>query len=380
MKRMYLQLMLIILISAGCIGGSTQSQTTETTQVQPAAAQKLIEPYTLKVDETELITQFHGDPINADLRLFMAGNQFVVMDLLVEEFQRQNPGVEVFYVTIPPGKLLRWIEAGGLEIKSERTPPGGPGFRLYVLPDVYTSVNKAHMDKLYEAGLITKYYTYAHNRLVLMASSKDPLAGKKLSPREFYDLMADPKVIISEPDILTQGIERHIWQMYTDVSKVVFPSDAAIQNLNPKMFKPGELSKDPANSLRRIVYHDKVKEGSTLLTEVHHIETPEYIRNGKARLGPVWVTEVLFQQNRLGATDISAIEIDGLGPDGKHLDRREKVNYLAAILEGTIDPARRETAEAWINFLRSPKAQEILKSVGFIPATPEELNKPFVYG
>lgn len=379
MKKIYFPLLLIILI-AGCIGSSTQSQTTEPAAIQAAAAKTQIEPYTLKVEETELITQFHGDPINADLRLFMAGNQFVVMDLLVEEFQRQNPGTEVFYVTIPPGKLLRWIKAGGLEIRSKHSTPGGPGFRLSILPDVYTSVNKAHMDKLHEAGLITKFYTYAHNRLVLMTSSSDPLAGKKLSPREFYDLMADPNVVISEPDILTQGIERHIWQMYTDTSKVVFPDDAAIQNLNPKMFKPGELSKDPANSLRRIVYHDKVKEGRTLLTEVHHIETPDYIRSGKARLGPVWVTEVLFQQNRLGATDIAAIEIDGLGPDGKHLDRREKVNYLAAIVDGTIDPAHREAAEAWINFLRSPRAQEILESVGFIPATQEELQKPFIYG
>jgi ABC-type molybdate transport system substrate-binding protein len=373
-KKLYLPIiLLVLLVSAGCLSSSTQNQEVKTAKVPS-------ELYSVKVDETELITQFHGDPINADLRLFMAGNQFLVMDRLVEEFQSQNPGVNVFYVTIPPGKLLKWITAGGIEIKSERTTPGGPGFKLTVLPDVYTSVNKAHMDKLQEAGLITRYYTYAHNRLVLMASSKDPLAGKKLNAKEFYDLMSDPSVTISEPDILTQGIERHIWQMYTDASKMVFPGDTAVQELNPKMFKPDGLSKDPLNSLRRIVYNDKVKDGKTLLTEVHHIETPDYIRSGEARLGPVWVTEVLFQKNRLGATDIAAIEIDGLGPDGKYLDRRQKVNYVAAIVEGTMDPTHRKTAEDWVTFLRRPKAQEILVNVGFMPATQGELEKPHVYG
>jgi len=45
----------------------------------------LTEPlFNVTVPEPEIVGQIHGDPINADLRLYMAGNQFVVMDLLVE--------------------------------------------------------------------------------------------------------------------------------------------------------------------------------------------------------------------------------------------------------------------------------------------------------
>ena len=59
--------------------------------------------------ETEIITQFHGDPESAQLRLFMAGNQFVVMDNLIAEFKKQYPKYqEIYYVTIPPGKELEW--------------------------------------------------------------------------------------------------------------------------------------------------------------------------------------------------------------------------------------------------------------------------------
>jgi ABC-type molybdate transport system substrate-binding protein len=301
------------------------------------------------------------------------------MDKLVEAFKAKYPKYkQIFYVTIPPGKELKWILKGGVEIHAENSL-APVGFQLTVMPDVYTTVNKGHMDKLAKAGLITRFYTYAHNRLVLMVSSDDPLAGKSLSAQEFYDLMSDPNVTISEPDILTQGIERHIWQMYTATSQVLHKDDAAVNALKPKMFNPKKLAMDPGKSLRRIVYEDKVKAGSTLLTSIHHLETPAYIRAGKARLGPVWVTEVLYQQNRLGKKDLGHIEIGAKGSDGKYLDRREKVNYLATIVEGKMDPDHKQAALDWIQFLRSPKAQKIFENVGFMPATAGELAKPFVY-
>jgi len=337
-------------------------------------------PYSVTVPESEIISQFHGNPVDADLRLFMAGNQFVVMDLLVEEFKRQYPAYQkIFYVTIPPGKELNWILNGGIEIHGENSL-AQEGFILPVLPDVFTTVNKGHMDRLNQEEMITRFYTYAHNRLVLMARADDPLAGMgALDVQNAYALLADPSVTISEPDILTQGIERHIWQMYTDISKVVFSSDAAIQGLDGKMFNPALLGDDPANSLRRIVYHDKANSGATTLTSIHHLETPEALRNGSSRFGPVWVTEVLYQQNRLGHNDLVTIEIDGLGADGKYLDRREKVNYLSAIVEKTVEANNKGAALAWVEFLRSFEAQAIFQHAGFIPASSDELVAPFVY-
>lgn len=194
------------------------------------------------------------------------------------------------------------------------------------MPDVYTTVNKGHMDQLNNAGLIDKYQVYAHNRLVLMAKSDDPLNNTVLDPALFYSVMADPNIRISEPDILTQGIERHIWQMYTDTTKLLFKDDSAIASLNGAMFDPTALVNDPPQSLRRKVYFDKVLTDTTLLTSIHHLETPENIHQGNVRLGPVWITEVKYQQNRLGKNDLVAINIGGKGLDGKFLDRREKVN------------------------------------------------------
>lgn len=336
--------------------------------------------YQLSVGETELVGQFHGDPVNADLRLYMAGNQFVVMDQLVAAFKQQYPEYDdIFYVTIPPGKELNWILQGGVEISAEGSL-ADEGFILRVQPDVYTTVAEGHMDTLAAEGIITRYYTYAHNRLVLMTAADDPLLGESpLSPARFYEVMADPGNVISEPDILTQGIERHIWQMYTAATKLLYPDDPEVQAMDPTMFDPALLPDDPPESLRRIVYHEKVNAGQTLLTSIHHLETPANIRNGDARLGPVWGTEIQYQQNRLGNTDLAGVEIGGTKPDGKPLNRSEDVNYLATITEGVMEEDHKQAARAFVNFLRGPTAQQILEQAGFIPATQEELSQPHVY-
>lgn len=335
--------------------------------------------YQLKLPEEDTIGQFHGSPNDADLVLFMAGNQFVVMDLLVAEFKKQYPKVKnIFYVTLPPGQLLNWILADGIELKADHSliPEG---FRLKVKPDVYTTVNKQDMDALFNAGLINRYFTYAHNRLVYMVRSTDALAGRTLSPSELFSLLADPGVKISEPNILTQGIERQFWQMYVDLSKVTYPNDAAIQALNPTMFDPTKLVLDPTNSLRRIIYQDKVSTGATLINHIHHLETPIWLRKNIVRIGPVWATEALYQIKRLGETDLSSFEIGGNGLDAKPLNRRTKVNYLATMVEGKMDHSHKIAATQWIDFLRSPAAQSILVDGGFIAATPTELAAPFVY-
>jgi len=87
------------------------------------------------------------------------------------------------------------------------------------------------------------------------------------------------------------------------------------------------------------------------------------------------------QLNRLGNTDLAAIEIDGVGQDGKFLDRREKVNYLAAEIDAKGDGLKdnKEEAKLWVEFLSSESAQAIFEGVGFIRASSEELANPFVY-
>ena len=396
--------------------------------------------------ETEIITQFHGDPESAQLRLFMAGNQFVVMDNLIAEFKRQYPKYqEIYYVTIPPGKERNWILAGGAEWRAadfpyiqelnkngssdpddwgmDTTSELGAGFKMLNMPDVYTTVARGHMNSLAAAGLVTEMFTYTHNQLAVMAHStqvallqaianddtiivddiddgKPGIVGGNLTAEGLYRLFASDQVSISEPDIQTQGIERHIWRMYTNTSHAVFgcplsghPVCAVVVN---DVFPPAPddfptmdafFTGESDLSLRKIVYHlkrfnltpyDAPLAATTFVTSVHHLETPANINNGllvpRLTVGPVWGTEVEFQQFRRNNPDIVAIRIDDdPGPDGKALNRSDDVNYLAAKID-TANEKNKGAARDFLEFLKSPEAQFILEFAGFIPATDDELN------
>ncbi|EQD69063.1 sulfate-binding protein, partial [mine drainage metagenome] len=53
------------------------------------------------------VPDLHGDPFHANLVLFVAGNQFMVMPELISAFKKRYPEVRhVFYETSPPESLL----------------------------------------------------------------------------------------------------------------------------------------------------------------------------------------------------------------------------------------------------------------------------------
>ncbi|MEN8129630.1 MAG: substrate-binding domain-containing protein [Pseudomonadota bacterium] len=393
--------------------------------------------------ETEIITQFHGNPDKADLTLFMAGNQFVVMDNLIAEFKKQYPKYDnIHYVTIPPGKELQWILQGGAEWRAadfpvtqelikptgdpddwfmQDTSDVGVGFQMTKLPDVYTTVARGHMNTLANAGLADEAFTYTHNQLALMAhtdqvadiqsiadddsvlfTGKDGFNGDgKLTAVGLYRVMASDMVWISEPDIKTQGIERHIWRMYTNASHAAFDCPASAHPVCSvgvnDVFTPGPdtcannggiggiFDGESDLSLRKIVYQLKrcdefpytsTTDATTFVTSVHHLETPAHINDGlpsRYTVGPVWGTEVEFQQFRKHNPDIVAMRIDDdPGPDGQALNRSDHVNYLAASLKKV--GKKPGAAKDFLNFLKSDEAQVILERAGFIPATETELN------
>ena len=101
---------------------------------------------------------------DADLILFMAGNQFMTMAEIVSVFQNEHPEVKkIFYETLPPGLELRQILAGGAMFGDRRL-------------DVYTSVSEKGMHRLEESGHIRPggYQLYLHNRLTLIVQKGNP--------------------------------------------------------------------------------------------------------------------------------------------------------------------------------------------------------------
>jgi hypothetical protein len=102
---------------------------------------------------------------DADLVLWVAGNQFFAMDEVVGAFQKAHPGVSVGLITLPPGLILSAIEAGGWVYN-------GKEYRC--TPDIYASVNLGHLRQLKADGVMSKYAIYMHNELQIMVASGNP--------------------------------------------------------------------------------------------------------------------------------------------------------------------------------------------------------------
>ncbi len=253
---------------------------------------------------------------SADLVLFVAGNQFMVMDELVCAFQEEHPEVEkIFYETLPPGLELKQILAGGAVFRNKV---------IDVCPDVYASVTEKAMERLQQAGFISKedYFLYLHNRIALMVQKGNPLEISSVSD------LGREEVRISQPNPEYEDIACYIIDMYRQAG--------------------GE-------PLVERIMEEKRAEGTAILTIVHHRETPLRITKGTVDVGPVWATEISHAQQ-------VGLAVEAVEP-GEDLDQRDRINYYVCRLKNAIHP---ENAGKFLDFISSPCAQGIYEAHGFL--------------
>lgn len=272
----------------------------------------------LPVIPPDRLDDLHGLDIvdRADLVLFVAGNQFMVMDELLKAFKKRCPEVEhIFYETLPPGLELKQILAGGALFR---------GRVLAVYPDVYASVSSEAMKTLRQKRHLgsQRPVCYLHNRLSLMVPEGNP-AGI----RTVMDL-AGRNIRISQPDPRNEDIAFHIMEMYRQAG--------------------GE-------DLVHRIMEEKRAEGTTLYTIVHHRETPLRINRLTVDVGPVWATEIRHARS-------TGMRFDVVEP-GEALDQRHRIRYYISRLENGANP---DNAQKFIDFIVTPAAQGIYKRHGFM--------------
>ena len=260
----------------------------------------------------------------ADVVLWLAGNQFFAMDDVVKAFQKQAPGTRVGLITLPPGLLLEAIEKGGW-VYGGREFPG--------LPDIYASVNLGHLARLKKQGLMDSYFTYLHNEMELMVA-----VGNPKGIRGIKDL-ARADVRTSMPNPVNEGI----MQFY---GKKVLQRHGLWEHISAGK-ECSSCQTTPNN----------------WFTAVHHRETPERILAGQSDTGFVWVTETI--EARRDGAKVDSVKL----PPQDSL--RDEVSYVVGAL--TSSP-RRAAAQRYLAFLATPAAQDAYGSYGFVKAAAEELK------
>lgn len=269
------------------------------------------------VPEVNDLPDFHGDPMTAKLNIFVAGNYYFAMGKLVRTFEKQHPGLDgrIYYETLPPGILLRQMAHGGTVTVGNMS--------WTVKPDVYAAGLKKIKAAIDKGILVAPAVPYATNDLTIMIPKSNParIAG-------LVDL-GKPGVTLAMPNPAWEGVSRQI---------------------------EASLVKAGGKALEQTVYDTKVRNGQTILTHVHHRQTPLYLMQGLAEAGVTWKSEAIFQEQAghpIGHVDIPAAD-------------NTTAIYGAAVVKGAAHP---KAAGEWTVFLRSPAALAIFEQYGFKPYT-----------
>jgi ABC-type molybdate transport system substrate-binding protein len=266
-----------------------------------------------------------GDSYTADLVMYLAGNQFMVMEELIKDFQKKNPDIKSIYVeTIPPGQILKGQILKQGQINGKDTAQN---------PDLFASVNLGHLKKLRGKGVMHDYMVYTHNKLELMVAKGNP---KKIKGPE--DLGRDD-LVQSHPNPLTEGIFK-------------FYGSEMLKDL-------GLYEKVTAGKQCKDCWAVKDK---TWFTQRHHRETPHRIENGQADVGIVWTTEIMHAK-------AEGRPIDGV-PIPAPYNKEDKVGYAIGVLETGRNPYN---ALRYMSYLGTDDAQSIYASYGFGKASTEDL-------
>jgi ABC-type molybdate transport system substrate-binding protein len=306
-----------LLLSGSALVSSAQTMPPWSEGANNPAAQT---GYSFHVADVDNVPDLHGNPADAWLVIFTGGNQFFALPQLVAAFEQQQPELKghIFYETLPPGILRKQIAADDAITLGNLT--------LQVKPDVYEAGARILHD-MEKNGQVKGVVEYATNALEIMVH-----AG---NPRQIHSLqdLGRPDLLLSMPNPQWEGVAKQI---------------------------ADSLRKAGGEPLEQAVYQAKVKSGKTLLTEIHHRQTPIRIMNGTADAGVTWASEVRFQQ-RIG-NPVEGVPI----PDG--------LNTTAIYAGGVMNDAPHpDAAVKWLIFLQSEEAQAVYRQFGFKPA-PQHTN------
>ena len=267
------------------------------------------------VPEVNSLADFHGDITDPKLVLYVGGNYFFAMAPLVKAFEAKHPQYKgrVYWETIPPGLLVHQMEAGGRITSGNMT--------WVAKPDAYFAGLKRVNELVGKGMLVGPAISYVTNTLTIMVPKGNPAHITGLAD------LGKPDVKLAMPNPEFEGIARQI---------------------------EASLVKAGGQALLTAVYNTKVKNGGTILTHIHHRQTPLFLMQGIVDAGVTWQSEAMFQEQ--AGHPITHVDI----PDAQNTT----AIYAGAMVKGA---AHEKAARDWLLFIRSPESLAIFERYGFKP-------------
>jgi ABC-type molybdate transport system substrate-binding protein len=267
----------------------------------------------LTVAPADVLADFHGSIDRPELVLYVSGNYFFAMAGLVETFGNAYPQYRgrIYFETLPPGLLLKQMEAGGTVTSGEMT--------WTAKPDVFMAELAASNDLVRSGKLLAPVVAFATNNLTIMVPAGNPAHVAGLAD------LGRAGLALAMPNPQFEGVARQI---------------------------RASLVRAGGETLAETVYGAKVRNGETVLTRIHHRQTPLYLMQHLVEAGVTWRSEAIFQEEF--GNPIGHVEIP--------VEHNTLAVYSAAMVPDAPHPA---AARAWLDFIGSDAAFKVLAHYDF---------------
>jgi ABC-type molybdate transport system substrate-binding protein len=186
-------------------------------------------------------------------------------------------------------------------------------------PDAYLAGLKKVDESIASGLLVGPAVPYVTNTLAIMMPKDNPAHITGLAD------LGKPGVRLAMPNPEFEGIARQIQE---------------------------SLEKAGGSALADMVYKTKVTDGSTVLTHIHHRQTPLFLMQGLADAGVTWQSEAMFQEQ--AGHPITHVDIPA--------DQNTTAIYAGAVVKGAPHP---QAARLWLSFIHSEPALTIFERYGF---------------
>jgi ABC-type molybdate transport system substrate-binding protein len=265
------------------------------------------------VAPVDVLADFHGSIDHPDLVLYVSGNYFFAVRGVVDAFGDAYPRYRghVYYETLPPGLLLKQMDAGGTVTSGNMT--------WTAKPDVFMAELTASNELVRRGKLAAPAVAFATNDLTIMVPAGNPARVAGLAD------LGRAGLVLAMPNPQFEGVATQI---------------------------RASLVKAGGGALAEAIYGAKVKSGETILTRIHHRQTPLFLMQHFAEAGVTWRSEAIFQEE--------------IGNPIGHIDIPVADNTLAVYSAAMVpDAPHAEAAHAWLDFIRSDAAFKVFERYGF---------------
>ena len=268
---------------------------------------------------SNIVLDFHGDPVKAQLVVFSDGNHHMALMETLTRFREQTDGLdEIFYATTPPGVLVDLVQNGSITLGN---------LTLSRQPHVFISPEFI-LDKLVGAGFVKPHQPF-------MRSCGNVMLVRNGNPKGIQDLR----------DLLREDV-----RLFLSNSKTEKASYEVYRNTLLAMSKSVGIGEQ----MQTLLDSDSIVYGE----RIHHREAPQCVFDGTADVAVVYY-HLALRYTRIFPDEFKIIPLAGGNSLPPKEGGNEQTTYFISEMNNT-----GKFGKAFIDFCKTDVVKDIYSSHG----------------